>query len=735
MTGQRYTCPAKNSNCHRRVCAGLVYGSPMFTASNRFSAVAAALASALVACSSGTMQGSGSGGAGAGTSGGGNTAGSTAGGGSTGTGGTNPNPGTAGTNPNPGTAGTNPNPGTAGTVGAGGRGGTGTTGGTTGTGGGGNVAGGLGTAGAGGARAFPTQACLDRATQTLATMTADEKLAQVHQVERANTNAADITMYGVGSVYSQGGSAPATNNPAGWADMIDGFRRASFASRMRIPIIYGLDVVHGAGPVNGATVFPHNIGLGATRDLALVEEVARVVAEESAGVGADFPFAPVVAVARDERWGRTYEAFGETVELASQMGVAYTNGFQKRSGAFTVLGNAKHYLGDGGTAAGVNNGNTAGDEAALRALHLTPYQAVVRAGIGSIMASYSSWQGVRLHANSMMVNTVLKGELGFAGFVGSDYNGCFQNGVTAAGCLNGGVDMFMTFGNTMNASGFLSMLRPLVPGSVPQARIDDAVRRILVVKCEMGLLGAQKLVDRSLTAQVGSAAHRTVARRAVSASMVVLKNDGAALPIAKTVARVALGGKTADHMGNQCGGWTVNWQGVFNNTTITGGTTVRQALEGVIPGKVGYAADGSMTGNGATVGIAVIGETPYSEGCGDVPTPVGGTSCMNRPNTLNVDAADVAVVQRMKTAGLKTVVVLVAGRPMIIDQLLPIADAIVIAWLPGTEGGGITDVLFGDVRPTGKLPHSWPRSMAQIPINQGDATYDPLFPYGFGLSW
>ena len=260
-------------------------------------------------------------------------------------------------------------------------------------------------------------------------MTGDEKIAQLHQVERANATAADITQYGVGSVYSQGSSAPATNTPTGWADMIDGFRKASYASRLKIPVIYGLDTVHGAGPVKGATVFPHNIGLGATRDPALVEEVAGAVAEETAGVGADFPFAPVVAVARDERWGRTYEAFGETVELASAMGVAYTNGFQKRSGAFKVLANAKHYLGDGGTANGVNNANTSGDETALRALHLAPYQAVVGAGVGSIMASYSSWQGTRMHANTAMITGVLKGDLGFAGFVGSDYNGCYQNGV------------------------------------------------------------------------------------------------------------------------------------------------------------------------------------------------------------------------------------------------------------------------------------------------------------------
>jgi beta-glucosidase len=513
--------------------------------------------------------------------------------------------------------------------------------------------------------------------------------------------------------------------------MIDGFRKASYASRLKIPVIYGLDSVHGAGPVKGATIFPHNIGLGATRDPALVEEVAGVVADETAGVGADFPFAPVVAVARDERWGRTYEAFGETVELASAMGVAFTNGFQKRSGAMKALGNAKHYLGDGGTAAGVNNANTAGDETALRALHLAPYEAVVRAGIGSIMASYSSWQGVRMHANSAMVNGVLKGELGFAGFVGSDYSGCYQNGVNPAGCLNGGVDMFMTISKRTTA--FLNDIRPLVPGTVPQSRIDDAARRILLVKCEMGLLdGVQHLVDRTLTAAVGSAAHRAVARRAVAASLVVLKNEGGTLPLAKDVAGIALGGKTGDNVGNQCGGWTVNWQGMTG--AVTTGTTVRQALEAVAPGRVKYALDGSMT-SGAAVGIAVIGETPYSEGCGDIPTPVGGTNCISRPSTLSLDAADVQVVTKMKQAGLKVVVVLVAGRPMIIDQILGMADAIVVAWLPGTEGAGITDVLFGDVHPTGKLPHSWPRSMAQIPINQGDANYDPLFPYAFGLTY
>jgi beta-glucosidase len=396
-----------------------------------------------------------------------------------------------------------------------------------------------------------------------------------------------------------------------------------------------------------------------------------------------------------------------------------------------VLANAKHYLGDGGTAGGVNNADTSGDEAALRALHLAPYEAAVKAGVGSVMASYSSWQGKRMHENPTMVTQVLKGDLGFAGFVGSDYEGCYRNGVTPAACLNGGVDMFMTFGRT--TPEFMTEIRPLVPGTVPQERIDDAVRRILVAKCEMGLLdGSKRLVDRALTAKVGSAEHRAVARRAVAASMVVLKNEGATLPLSKSVAGVALGGKTGDNVGNQCGGWTVSWQGMTGD--VTPGTTVKAALEGVVPGKVSYALDGTAT-SGAEVGIAVIGETPYSEGCGDIPAPVGGNSCYQRPTTLSLDAADVEVVQRMKQAGLRTVVVLVVGRPMIIDSIIDVADAIVVAWLPGTEGAGITDVLFGDVKPTGKLPHSWPRSEAQIPINHGDASYDPLFPYGFGLTY
>jgi beta-glucosidase len=572
--------------------------------------------------------------------------------------------------------------------------------------------------------AYPSQACLDRANTLLGQMTADEKYAQMLQMERAALTTQLVTQYGIGSGFSQGGSGPATNSPSGWADMADGYRQAALASRLKIPFLYGADEVHGIGTVQGAVVFPHNIGLGATRDSDLVGEIATITARESLGCGVDFDFSPVVAVALDERWGRTYEAFGETTALASTMGATMVKGLQfTSSGAPTgILANAKHYLGDGGTTNGVNTGKVTGDETILRAIHLTPYRAAVAARVGSIMASYSSWQGTKMHINKTMLTDVLKGELGFGGFVVSDFNACFDvagsNQEGLGQCLSAGVDMFMTYNTSIPTMlGYFANL--MKAGSITQERVDDAVRRIVAVKCELGLFETSGPVDRTLTDEVGSAEHRQVARQAVQESLVLLKNDGAVLPLAKT-ATVALGGKSADDTGNQCGGWTLSWQGASGS--VLGATSVRQAFEAVLdPNQIKYSADGKST-SGATVGVAVIGETPYAETKGD--------------NTnLTVSSADVNVVKAMKQAGLPTVVVLIAGRPMILDPLMAYADAIVVAWLPGSEGAGITDVLFGDAKPSGKLPHSWPRSMAQIPINCGDANYDPLYPYGYGLTY
>ena len=610
--------------------------------------------------------------------------------------------------------------------------------------GGGSAGRGGSSAGAGGSSAgtgggtvagpFPTQACIDRANGLLAMMMLDEKIAQTIQAERAQITNAQVMTTGVGSVYSQGGSAPTPNNPAGWAAMINGYRSASRTSRLKIPIIYGLDSVHGLGPVAMATVFPHNIGLGATGDAALVEEIARITADESAGVGADFPFAPVIAVARDERWGRTYEAFGETPDLASRMGVAMVKGLQFPTGGtkISILANLKHYLGDGGTAAGVTGGPVTGNETALRAIHLEPYRAAIAARAGSIMLSYNTWQGTNMHVNKAMITDLLKGQLGFGGFVITDYNGCFQAGVSGVSaslraCLDAGADMFMIFGGNTGApqpfgtTSVLSYIRQLVQDNiVPMARLDDAVRRILAVKCEMGLFDTTGVIDTAATARVGSAAHRMVARQAVQKSMVVLKNTNNVLPLSKT-ATVALAGNSAQNTGNQCGGWTITWQGATGDI-IPGATSVRTGMETAAgAARIVYSADGANR-TGATVAVVVIGETPYSEGMGD-------------RTDLTIPSAQAQVVTALKAAGLPTVVVLIAGRPMILDPILQSADAIVMAWLPGSEGAGVADILYGDVKPSGKLPMTWPRAMAQIPINMSDATYDPLYPYGHGLTW
>ena len=614
------------------------------------------------------------------------------------------------------------------TGGAGGNGGSGGTFGTAGSGGttgGSSGSGGSGTGGSSAAEPFPSQACLSRADALVAQMTADEKYGQMLQMERVGLTNQDVTQYALGSAFSQGGSAPSDSSAAAWADMTDGYRQAALSSRLKIPFLYGADEVHGVSTVKDAVIFPHNIGLGATRDLALVEQIARITSDEGRGCGVDFFFSPVVAVALDERWGRTYEAFGETTDLASTMGVAMTKGIQfTPTGSPTgILANAKHYLGDGGTDKGVTGGNVACDETKLRAIHLEPYRAAVKARVGSIMPSYSSWQGTKMHINKAMITDVLKGELGFGGFIISDFNACFQvdlsNQAGIEACVNAGVDMFMAYGQKVSTmAGYLATA--VSGGKVPQSRIDDAVRRIVAVKCDLGLFESTGKVDRGLTSKVGSAEHRTVARQAVQESLVVLKNDGNVLPLAKT-STVALAGKSADNTGNQCGGWTISWQGSSGNV-VSSATSIRAAMESALgASKVVYSANGSTT-SGAGVGVAVIGETPYAEGKGD-------------RTDLALASDDVATVKALKSAGLKTVVVLIAGRPMILDSIMSYADAIVMAWLPGSEGAGITDILFGDSHPTGKLPHSWPRSMDQIPINTGDASYDPLYPFGYGLTY
>lgn len=561
--------------------------------------------------------------------------------------------------------------------------------------------------------------------ELLSRMTLDEKIGQMTQADRgALTSEQDIKNYFLGSLLSGGGSAPSDNSPSGWADMYDRYQSYALQSRMRIPIIYGIDAVHGHNNVKGAVIFPHNIGLGCTDNPQLVEQAARVTAEEVAGTGIDWTFAPVVAVVRDERWGRTYEGFGEDPALVQTMSSAAVKGFQGTSldATGSILACAKHYLGDGGTTGGDDQGNTAVDEQTLRAIHLPGYLAAIEAGAGSIMVSFSSWNGQKMHGHKYLLTDVLKGELGFKGFLVSDWRGIDQlpgdytSDVETS--INAGLDMIMV---PERYKEFISTAKNLVTqGRIPMSRIDDAVRRILKVKIEMGLF-ERPYTDRTLTATVGSVEHRQVARECVRQSSVLLKNEPNTLPLAKTLSRIHVAGKNADDLGNQCGGWTISWQGSSGN--ITTGTTILQAIKNAVSPStsVTYSRDG-LGATGADVCIVVIGERPYAEGNGD-------------RSDLRLDNEDVLAVKNVSDTGIPTVVVLISGRPLQISGQLDSSDAFIAAWLPGTEGDGVADVLFGDYAPTGKLSHSWPLAMSQIPINVGDVVYDPLFPYGFSLGY
>ncbi|BCJ77150.1 beta-glucosidase [Catellatospora sp. IY07-71] len=584
---------------------------------------------------------------------------------------------------------------------------------------------------AGAAAPFPYQdpalPVATRVADLMSRMTLDEKLGQMTQAERGSVTAADLTAYRLGSVLSGGGSAPNPNTATGWADMYDGFQRAALATPLGIPMIYGVDAVHGHNNVVGATIFPHNIGLGATRDPVLVEQIGRAVAEEVSGTGVDWDFAPCLCVARNDRWGRTYESFGETPDIASSLTTIVT-GLQGPAlgGPASVLATAKHYLGDGGTTGGDDQGDTQLSEAELRAIHLPPFQAAIQRGVGSVMVSYSSWNGVKLHGHQYLVTGLLKGELGFSGFVVSDWNGIDQidgqSGFTAAevsAAVNAGVDMVMVPTAWKN---FLTLLRAEVGnGHIPLSRIDDANRRILTKKFELGLF-ERPLTDRAWTPTVGGAAHRALARQAVAKSQVLLKNAGGVLPLARDNNKIFVAGKNADDIGHQSGGWTVSWQGGSGN--LTPGTTILQGIRAAAGPTTTVTYNQRGTGIDGTyrAAIAVVGETPYAEGQGD------------RTGSMSLDRDDLRTIATLRKAGVPVIVVLVSGRPLDIAAELPGWNALLAAWLPGTEGGGVADVLFGVVPPTGKTPMTWGTSVTQQPINTGDGK-TPLFPQGFGLTY
>lgn len=582
-----------------------------------------------------------------------------------------------------------------------------------------------------------------RVEDLLSRMTLAEKLGQMTLVEKDSIRPGAVTERFIGAVLSGGGGYPNPNTPEAWVEMVSGFQQAALQTRLAIPLLYGVDALHGHNNVRGATIFPHNVGLGAAGDADLVGRIGRVTASAVTATGIYWNFAPVVAVPQDIRWGRTYEAYGEDTELVTTLGTAFLRGLQGESlaCAHTALATPKHFLGDGGTIWGTSHtdgyeldrGDTRVDEAVLRAVYLPPYEAAVAAGALAIMVSFNSWNGTKMHAQRYLLTDVLKGELGFSGFLVSDWQAidqiCHDYYQAVVMAVNAGVDMSLV---PYDYKRFISTLGDAVTkGDIPVGRIDDAVRRILVVKFALGLF-ERPYANSDDLARVDSDEYRILAREAVGESLVLLKNDNQALPLAKELPLIFVAGEAADDIGIQSGGWTIEWQGSAGG--ITPGTTILMAIQHAVSagsvvhydrfGEFDQVPDDAGEPAVADVGIAVVGERPYAEGQGD-------------SNDLTLSEGDLDVVKRLRSRSHRLIVILISGRPLVVNEALETADAFVVAWLPGTEGQGVADVLFGEVPFSGKLPYSWPRSMSQLPFDFANLPTEgcdaPLFPFGYGL--
>lgn len=588
-----------------------------------------------------------------------------------------------------------------------------------------------------------TEAFVD---ELMGRMSLEEKVGQLIQGDTTTVRPEDLRDYPLGSVLAGGDSpplgAPDRSPGQAWLDTARAFRKAAQElrpGRPYIPPIFGLDAVHGNNNVVGAVVFPHNIALGATRDPELIRRIGEVTAVEAAAVGIDWAFGPTVAVVRDDRWGRTYESYSEDPQLVATYARALVEGLQGaprdwpalRNGR--VVGSAKHFLGDGGTENGRDQGDNKDSEADLARVHAQGYAAAIDAGVMTVMASFSSWRGEKLHTHRGLLTDVLKGRMGFEGFVVGDWNAHGQApGCTTETCpqaFNAGMDMLMAPDSWKGL--YDNTLAQARSGEIPMARLDDAVRRILRVKVKAGLFGPRPLEGR--LDLVGAPEHRAVARRAVRESLVLLKNNGGVLPV-RGSARVLVAGSGAQDFGKQTGGWTLSWQGTGNRPSdFPNGETIwdgiRQAVEAG-GGRAEFRADGEFQER-PDVAVVVFGEDPYAEFQGDRPT------LEYQPGAKS----DLALLRRLKAHGLPVVAVFLSGRPMWVNPELNAADAFVAAWQPGTEGGGVADVLIGDARGRprhdfrGKLSFSWPRRADQYRLNRGDPGYDPLFAYGYGLAY
>jgi beta-glucosidase len=574
---------------------------------------------------------------------------------------------------------------------------------------------------------WPSAECTAKADGLLAQMNNAEKAAQlVMGLSGTDTVAGDVSAgSSIGTVFAGGSSAPAGGSSASsWASYIDPYIAAVNSSKLKIPIFFGIDAVHGASKTSGSVLFPHNAGLGSTRDPQLLEDIGRATAIEAAASGMSWTYAPSLSVAFDDRWGRVYESFSEDPEVAGLLGAAVVLGLQGRGGLGSVkpalIACGKHFAADGQAAWGTGKKNGANmyidrgdvqiEEPDLRKYGISPYLPSIKAGIGTIMVSDATWKNANMTSSKKLVTDILKTELGFKGVVATDWNassGYMTGGVVAT--VNAGVDVLM---QPTDWKTVVTTIANAVPGQISMDRLNDAARRVLTVKCQAGLFGATR--DTTLLTKVGSAEHRALGRKAVAASLVLLQNDNNALPLKKD-GKFFVSGSGADSLERQSGGWSVMWQGGGGMTT---GTTIRAAID-----KVGTLVD---TAAEADASIVVLSERTYAEFQGDSPTI----------DTL--PAEDWTALSQAKAAGKPVIAIVVSGRPVLINSHLADADAWIAAWLPGTEGDGVADVLFGDHKPSGKLSHSWPKLAAQATSNYGQPGYDAAamqFGFGHGLTY
>jgi len=561
----------------------------------------------------------------------------------------------------------------------------------------------------------------------LALMTLEEKIGQMSQIRHFEENAEkEIKSKYIGSVIHTQGPLPGEGTKE-WQAKFVKLQKAAMSTRLGIPLLFAVDAVHGQNTFNGATIFPHNIGLGATRNAELVEQIARITAIEAQATGFNWVFAPCVAIPYNEKWGRFYEAFSENTELTKELTRASVRGYQgDLTRSNTVLATAKHFIGDGATNFGYEGGETNLDQDEIVARLLPPYQVAVEEGVGAIMASFNTLNGLSMHANKEYITDLLKDKMGFDGMVISDWKGYSRFGENSI--INAGVDMVMAVDGDL--SGFQEGLKKGVEEKeVSLERIDDAVRRILRQKFRLGLF-ENPFPDKNLIAKIGHKDHRSIARQAVRESLVLLKNTKDVLPLDKKIKKIVVVGEHANNSGLQSGGWTVNWQGTTEN--YRGATTILEGIKRIAKGEVVYDRHGTEKHKDADVAIIVIGETPYAEFFGDIGDGKGAYK-------LTVDNKHQEYIETYVKMGVKVITVLVSGRPLVVTKQINQSDAFIAAWLLGSEGEGLADVLFGNYNFKGKLPHTWPKDVNdfQKPFgpNYWNTTSTPLYEYGYGLEY